>query len=106
MAILTTKKLKSSSLVEILVASVLIVIILSVALMILSNVFVSNIKNDRQAVNNKINELEYYRYELEARTYDVGLGAVDVLEARINDIIIELEDLYPNNKAKKKPITK
>ena len=57
MAIL--KKLKGSTLMETLVASVLIVVIFMIASLILNNTFLNNIKNNTNKVDSRINELHY-----------------------------------------------
>ena len=53
------KKIKGSTLMETLVASVLIVIIFMLASMILNNLFSNNIKNNTNGIENKLNELHY-----------------------------------------------
>lgn len=57
MAIL--KKIKSSTLMETLVATVLIVVVFMLASMILNNLFSSNIKNNTRAIETYLNELQY-----------------------------------------------
>jgi type II secretory pathway component PulJ len=52
-------RVKGSTLMETLVATVLIVLILMLASMILNNLFSNTIKNNTQAINNHLNELQY-----------------------------------------------
>lgn len=53
------KKIKGSTLMETLVATVLIVLVFMLASMILNNLFANTIKNNTQAVENHLSELEY-----------------------------------------------
>jgi peptidoglycan hydrolase CwlO-like protein len=57
MAIL--KKIKSSTLMETLVATVLIVVIFMISSMILNNVFANSINNDKRAIDTRLHELMY-----------------------------------------------
>lgn len=54
------KKVKASTLMETLVATVLIVAVFMIASLILNNLFSNSIKNSTQAIDNRLNELEYY----------------------------------------------
>ena len=53
------KKIKASTLMETLIATVLIMVIFVVASLILNNLFSSNIKNNTRAITAKLNEIEY-----------------------------------------------
>ena len=53
------KKIRGSTLMETLVASVLVVIIFLMASMILNNIFSNTVKNDTRDIETYINELEY-----------------------------------------------
>jgi len=53
------KKIKGSTLMETLVATVLIIVVFMMASLILNNVFGNHIKNDRHAIKNYFNELKY-----------------------------------------------
>ncbi|TXG34841.1 hypothetical protein [Seonamhaeicola maritimus] len=53
------KKIKASTLMETLVASVLIVIVFMMASMVLNNMFSNTVKNDISDIETYINELEY-----------------------------------------------
>lgn len=57
MAIL--KKIKASTLMETLVASVIIVIVFMMASMILNNIFSNTIKSNTKAIETHLNELQY-----------------------------------------------
>lgn len=54
------KKIKASTLVETLTATVLIVVVFMLASMILNQLFANKIKNDTSIIDNYLNELEYY----------------------------------------------
>ncbi|WP_457617870.1 hypothetical protein [Lutibacter sp.] len=56
------KKIKAATLIETITASVLIVIVFSIALFTLNNVFLSTIKRDTSGIENHIYQLEY-RYK-------------------------------------------
>lgn len=53
------KKIKGSTLMETLVASVLIVIVFMLAGMIMNNIFRNSFKNDTRAIEAHLNELHY-----------------------------------------------
>ncbi len=53
------KRIKGSTLMETLVASVLIVIVFMLAGMVLNNVFRNSFKNDTRAIEAHLNELQY-----------------------------------------------
>lgn len=53
------KKIKSSTLVEVLVATVLIVIIFIIASLVINNLLINNFAKNTHQVENKLNELEY-----------------------------------------------
>ncbi|MEQ3663787.1 hypothetical protein [Olleya sp.] len=52
-------KVKASTLIETLVATVLIIIIFIISSMILNNIYLSSIINDTRAINAQLNELQY-----------------------------------------------
>ena len=53
------KKIKASTLMETLVASVLIVVVFMISSMILNNLFSNTIKSNTRAIEAHINELQY-----------------------------------------------
>ncbi|WP_299112277.1 hypothetical protein [uncultured Winogradskyella sp.] len=53
------RKIKASTLMETLIATVLIMVIFIVATMILNNLFSSGINNNTRAITAKLNEMEY-----------------------------------------------
>jgi len=53
------KKVKASTLMETLVATVLIIVVFMIASMTLNNLFASSIKNDTRAIDTHLNELQY-----------------------------------------------
>ncbi|MDC9722883.1 MAG: hypothetical protein PSN34_08920 [Urechidicola sp.] len=60
-----SKKLKASSLVETLVATVLIVLMFAIASLTLNNIFGNAIKNNTDEINRHLNQLQYqYSHQL------------------------------------------
>ncbi len=58
-----SSKLKASTLVEVLVASVLILIVFAIASMSLSNIFKSTLKSNTHTIDTHLNKLQYqYQY--------------------------------------------
>lgn len=53
------KKIKASTLMETLVASVLIVIVFMISSMLLNNIFSNTVKSNTRAIESQINELQY-----------------------------------------------
>ncbi|WP_108867464.1 pilus assembly FimT family protein [Aquimarina aquimarini] len=53
------KKIKGATLIEVLTASVLIVIVFMIASLSFNTVFSNQIKRDRTAIDNRVKELEY-----------------------------------------------
>jgi len=53
------RKIKASTLMETLVASILIIVIFMIASMILNNLFFNNVKSDTGTITNNLIELEY-----------------------------------------------
>lgn len=53
------KKVKASTLIETVTASIIIVIVFVIASLTLNNVFARSIKNDTSQIENRINKLEY-----------------------------------------------
>jgi len=53
------KKIKAATLIEVLTASVLIIIVFMMASLSFNNVFGNQIRNDHSAIENRIKELEY-----------------------------------------------
>ncbi|WP_415061081.1 type II secretion system protein [Flavobacterium sp.] len=53
------KKIKSSSLIEVLVATVLIVVVFIIASLVLNNLFANVFKNNAHHIENRIHQLEY-----------------------------------------------
>lgn len=89
------KKLKASTLMETLVASVLIVIVFMVSSLILNNVFFNRIKGNTNKVDSRLNELYYLRIngELElpfTETYNQWNISLDQLVEN-NKSVLEIE---------------
>lgn len=74
-------RLKASTLVETLVASVIIIVIFTIASLTLNNIFSSNIKGNLNNVENHLNKLEYlyhnnkikYPYQEDFEDWDIQL---------------------------------
>lgn len=66
------KKIKASTLMETLVATVLLVVIFMLASLILNNLFSNTINSNTDAIDNYLNELEYLylNEEIEVPFYD------------------------------------
>lgn len=56
------KKIRASTLIETLVATVLIIVIFIISSAVLNNVFSATIKNDSRAIENHLHELQYLQY--------------------------------------------
>ncbi|WP_028873151.1 PulJ/GspJ family protein [Psychroserpens burtonensis] len=89
------KKIKASTLMETLVATVLVVIIFMLASMILNNIFSNTIKNNTQAIDTHLTELQYLQKnnKLELPYHkEFGKWQISILEYKENDKnIIEFE---------------
>ncbi|MFD2916846.1 PulJ/GspJ family protein [Psychroserpens luteus] len=89
------KKVKGSTLMETLVATVLIVVIFMLASMILNTIFSNTIKNNTQAVDTHLTELQYLQRneKLELPYHEeFGKWQINILEHIENDkSIIEFE---------------
>lgn len=73
------KKIKASTLMETLVASVLIVVIFMMSSMILNNLFSNSVKNNTRAIDAHLNELQYlYINEKLSLPYQDGLGSWNI----------------------------
>lgn len=100
------KKIRSATLIEALVATVLIVIVFVVASVILNNLLLNSFSRNTHAVENRISELEYqlqYKaiqlpYKEEFEKWDI------VLEEVIKDNNIWLKSSASNKVNKKKVI--
>ena len=65
------KKIKASTLVETITAAVIIVIVFSIALLTLNNVFAHKIKSDTSRIDNYLNEL-VYTYGLATKKWTIN----------------------------------
>lgn len=75
----TLKKLKASTLMETMVATVLVVIIFMIASLILNNVFSSEMNNNTDAVENRIQELRYlYAHKKISLPYDESIKGWEI----------------------------
>ncbi len=54
------KKIKAATLIEVLTASVLIIIVFMIASLSFNNVFANQIQRDQSAIENRVRELEYF----------------------------------------------
>jgi len=101
------KKIKASTLMETLVATVLIIIVFIITSMILNNLFSGSIKNNTQAIDTYLKELQYLKIhdkiDLPFRE-DYNLWEVSIEKYDNNKFqLIEMKAL---NKQTKKTITK
>lgn len=96
-------RVKGSTLMETLVATVLIVLIFMLASMILNNLFSNTIKNNTQAVDNHLNELQYLQQHKQliipyTESYDNWNITVERFKED-NQILIEFEAInFKTNK--------
>ena len=95
-------KLKASTLIESLVASVIIIVVFSIASLTLSNVFQSSIKNNTDRVQNRMNTLEYlylhnkivYPYREDFEDWNIQLK--NIQENNVAYILLEATQLNPD----------
>jgi len=75
------KKIRSSSLIEVLVATVLIVVVFIVASLIMNQLFMNVFKNNTHSVENRIYELEYQLIHQQLMCpyeEDIGLWHIEI----------------------------
>jgi len=74
------KKIKASSIIEVLTASVLIVVVFMVASLILNTIFKNTVINTDQNINHRIKELHYlYLHEKIVLPYDEEINGYSIL---------------------------
>ena len=92
-------RVKASTLMETLVATVLVVIIFMLASMILNNIFSNTIKNNTQAIDTYLTELQYLQRNDKLQLpyhEEFGQWQISILEYKENDKhIIEFEASNP-----------
>lgn len=101
------KKVKSATLIEALVATVLIVIVFMIASLILNNLVLNTFSKNTHAIENRINELEY-----EVQNTNIKLPyqekhnnwEISILEERIETKLII--SIHATNTSSKKEIVK
>ncbi|MCF6347005.1 MAG: hypothetical protein L3J20_01735 [Flavobacteriaceae bacterium] len=109
-----SRKLKASTLIEVLVASVLIIIVFTIASLTLNNVFKSTIKSNTHSIDTHINKLMYlYQHDIIGVKYqedfkDWHISFLQQTENNILYVIVEaVQTSLPNDKTgAKKTITK
>lgn len=80
------RKVKGSSLIEVLVATVLIVVVFIVASLVLNNLFANVFKNNTHLIDTRMNELEYRLLTNQiALPYSETLGSWDIALDNIQD---------------------
>jgi len=93
------KKIKGSTLMETLIATVLIVIIFMLASMTLNNLFSNTINNSTQAIKTHLNELEYLEKNIQLQLpYTETFQSWNVTIATYkenNKLFIEFEAVNP-----------
>ena len=97
---LVLKKLKGSTLMETMVATVLIVLIFMLASFILNNLFSSTIKNSTHDIQNHLNELQYLQQNNQIQLpYTETFKDWEIVIDRFkehNDIKVEFEAINSN----------
>lgn len=95
------KKIKASTLMETLVATVLLVVIFMLASMVLNNLFSNTIKGNTRDIEVYLTELEYlYRNDKIALPYDTdfGLWTISIEKVQdLNNIKLQLEAVNQDN---------
>jgi len=96
------KKLKGSTLMETLIATVLIVVIFMLASMILNNLFYTSIKSSKKDVSRYLNELQYLQQNQALQlpyyeTYKNWNISIEKLPENNHDIV-EIEAVNPKTK--------
>ena len=92
-------KVKGSTLMETLVATILIVLIFMIASMILNNLFSNTIKNNTQAIDHRLNELQYLQQHEQillpyTETYDNWNITIESYREN-NETLVEFEAINP-----------
>jgi len=103
-----SKKVNASTLVEVLVASVLIIVIFSMASLTLNTLFKSSVKSNTMVIENELNKL-YYLYQHEKidnnYTADFNHWELSILkqkESAFNGMILQAKNAQTNNIITKK----
>lgn len=88
------KKVRSATLVEIMVASVIIVIVFLIASLSVNNIFRGTINSDDSSLRNRINELTYFvqNDKIEIPFYEERLLWDIVIENRGKENIMEVKN--------------
>lgn len=101
------KKIKASTLMETLVASVLIIVVFMVSSLILNNVFANTINNNTQSISSHLNELEYrYRAGVLSIPYKDDCEGWDIYVDKNNDFVTKTVLFRAENISNKKTIEK
>ncbi|WP_117885637.1 type IV pilus modification PilV family protein [Aureibaculum luteum] len=78
------KKLKASTLVEVLVASVIIILIFAIASMTLNNVFQSSIQGNTHRIDTHLNKLKYlYEHDKISNDYQDSFKDYDITFSKL-----------------------
>lgn len=101
------RKLNASTLVEVLVASVLIILIFTIASLSLNNVFKSTIKGNTDGIKNELNKLQYlYNHQKIAANYATNFGDWEVAFIKQNGEIRTIVLLQATNSKTQKKISR
>ncbi|WP_452596844.1 hypothetical protein [Pontimicrobium sp. MEBiC01747] len=101
------KKIKGSTLMETLVATVLIIIIFMVASTILNNIFSNSIKSDTNAIDMHLTELRYLEINNKIDLpYKESLGDWDIIIDSFRENITTIIEFEANNIKTNKTILK
>lgn len=102
------KKIKSATLMEVLVATVLIVIIFMIASLTLNNLFSNTAKFDTDNIKNHLNELEYQvvrgtlkvPYSETFKTWDVSI--TERIEGELHWVALEAKQKHTEKRIQRK----
>ena len=90
-----SKRVNASTLVEVLVASVLIIVIFAIASLSLNNIFKSTIKNNTTIIENELNKLQYlYQHQKINNSYksDFGNWEVFIIKEKGNTLFLQTKN--------------
>lgn len=101
------KKVKASTLIETITASVIIIIVFTIALLTLNNVFSNAINNDTSEVDNHINKLQYkYENKNIIIPYNEDFNNWELVIAKVEENSILWVEFKATNSKTKKTIKK
>lgn len=89
------KKLKASSLMETLTASVIITVVFMIASFSFNNIFLNTIKSNDEQLGNRISEIEYLGIhdKLDFPFYEKGAYWIIIIEKKEDYYLVEVQNL-------------